>query len=568
MDTPRSLQFDDVYFSAHDGPGETIYVFLDGNDLPARWQGVDHFTIAETGFGTGLNFLLAWELFDRTAQKGAFLDFISVEKFPLTADFIRSGLSPWAQRLEPYLSNMLAQYPMQVPGFHRIVFDNRVALTLVFGDANAVLPEVEASVDAWFLDGFTPAKNPDMWTEGVFAQMARLSHSATTFSTFTAAGFVKRGLMAAGFAVEKKRGFGPKRDMLAGHFDGPKKPRRKPMKKILIHGAGLAGCSAAYALKLYGFDPVLYDPNGIAAGASGNPVGIINPRFTAYRSAESDFYTAAFAQSVRTFPNLSDCEYRRCGSLHLAMDEEKQKRFTHTKEHWQWEDAHMRYLDPAQASDVAGVAISKPALYLPDSGRINPRSLCQFYARDVAMAREPTGDYDAHIFASGAQMKEIPVHTVRGQITFVESNKISTGIKTNLCYGGYISAPMNGMHVIGSTFQKWLKETDSIAQDDADNINKLTTSIPGLGEFKVTGQRAALRTASQDRFPIVGRMEEGERFVSTAHGSHGIVSSLGGAHLLADYVRGGPLSLGKSTVNALSLSRFFEREQRKAGKKN
>lgn len=335
-DTPRSQMFDDVYFSAKDGAAETEHVFLNGNNLPAAWQGQRHFTIGETGFGTGLNFLLAWDLFERTAEPGAFLDFVSVEKYPLSAEEIRKALTPWAVRLAPHLDKMLAQYPRRLPGFHRMVFDGRVALTLVFDDANDALPEIEAEVDAWFLDGFTPAKNPDMWSEKVFREMARLSHRGTTFSTFTAAGFVKRGLRDAGFTVEKRKGFGWKADMLGGVFEGGvPKAQTAPDKVVHILGAGLAGCASAYILKQYGFEPVLHDPNGMASGASGNPAGIVNPRLSAQRTPESDFYTAAFAQTLRLFPSL-DVEYMPCGSLHLVTDEEKHKRFSQAVEHWGW----------------------------------------------------------------------------------------------------------------------------------------------------------------------------------------------------------------------------------------
>ncbi len=559
-DAPRSELFDDVYFSADDGPGETAHVFLDGNNLPARWQGRDRFVIGETGFGTGLNFLLAWDLFERTADKGAFLDFVSVEKFPLSVEEIRKGLSPWSALLSPYLDKMLAQYPIRVPGFHRIVFDNRVVLTLIFGDANDVLPEIEANIDAWFLDGFTPAKNPDMWTDKVFTEMARLSNAGATFATFTSAGFVKRGLQAAGFSVEKKKGFGRKRDMLAGFIQGPQSTVARPRRKIAIAGAGLAGCAAAWVLTQYGFDPVLYDPNGIASGASGNPVGIINPRFQAFRDAQSDFYTAAFAQTVRTFSRFDDIGYTRCGSLHLVTDEEKEKRFTRSVENWGWHDAHMRYLPKEEASEIAGVTIDKAALYLPDSGQVNPSALCRAYAKDIPLIEEKYSG-DGPVIMATAIAEGLQAHTVRGQITIVKANEKSAALKTNICYGGYMSPSFTGVHVIGSTFQKWLSDTTVRAEDDRDNLAKMAENIPGIGALEIIGQRAALRAASQDRFPIVGELNG--KIYSIAHGSHGIGTTLAAAHLLADFLRGGPFSLGKSTVNALSPARFSARAAKK-----
>lgn len=561
---PRSAQFDDVYFSVHDGAEETKHVFFDGNNLPARWQGEERFTIAETGFGTGLNFLLTWRLFDKTAPEGAFLDFISIEKYPLSAQEIKDGLFPWANDVSPYLDKMLTQYPIRVPGFHRMVFDGRVALTLIFDDVNEALPEITADVDAWFLDGFTPSKNPDMWCQNVFNEMARLSHDGTTFSTFTAAGFVKRGLMAAGFDITKQKGFAQKRDMLTGVFKGEKKRKSQNTKpSVLIHGAGLAGCAAAYVLKQYGFKPVLYDPNGIAHGASGNDTGLINPRFTAFRDGVSDFYAAAFAQTVRVFSAMDDIDYKVCGSIHLVNDEDKRKRFTRTIENWNWHPDHMKYLSAQVASEVAGIAVEHDALYLQQSGQVNPAQLCRAYAAGVEMADVVEVDYDVHILAKGAgsvedyALKDLPIHTVRGQITKIKATPETSHMSANICYGGYISAPRDGAHTVGSTFQKWLNDSDVSVQDDEDNVSKLKQHIKISPDLEIVGHRASLRTAARDRFPIIGAVDEGGKvLVSTAHGSHGIVSSLAGAHLLADIIRGGPCSLSKSTIGFLRPQRF------------
>ncbi len=561
-DTPRSEQFDDVYFSAKDGAAETEHVFLNGNNLPEAWQGKVRFCIGETGFGTGLNFLLAWEAFERTADAGAFLDFVSVEKYPLEADAIRKGLSPWAERLAPYLDKMLAQYPMNVPGFHRVVFDNRVALTLVFGDANEVLPEIEGSVDAWFLDGFTPKRNPDMWTGTVFKEMARLSHKDTTFATFTASGVVKRGLREVGFFVKKRKGFGWKADMLAGYFCGEQE-RVQPLyergAKIAVHGAGLAGCAAAYVLKQYGFEPVLYDPNGIASGASGNPVGLINPRFSAFRSAESDFYTAAFAMAARVFPSFEEAGYHPHGALHLITDAEKEKKLTRTAENWGWDQALMRVVDKEEASEIAGVQVDHSALYLSHSASVSPAALCHAYAKGIpVMTDAPQGMPVVYAVGAGSPdhpaMADLPLHTVRGQITFAAATEESAKLETSLGYGGYVAPAVGGVHTVGSTFQKWMSDTNVREEDDAANMQGLAEAVPSLSGISVTGSRAALRTSARDRFPLAGLLESG--FVSTAHGSHGIVSSLMAAHLIADIMRGGPFCLGKASVKALSPRRF------------
>lgn len=214
---PRSKQFDDVYFSAENGLEETRHVFLAGNNLPLAWAGRDNFTIVETGFGTGLNILAAWRLFTETATVGQRLDLVSIEKYPLNASEIREALAPFVSAFTEELETLLAIYPAdRSPGLHRLDLNPRVTLTLIFADVEAALSGLEVPVDCWFLDGFKPASNPDMWTQNVFDHMARLSPPGANFATFTAAGAVKRGLQQAGFTVRKVKGYGRKRDMLTG----------------------------------------------------------------------------------------------------------------------------------------------------------------------------------------------------------------------------------------------------------------------------------------------------------------------------------------------------------------
>lgn len=215
---PRSEIFDDIYFSPEDGLAETAHVFLHGNMLPQSWLEKPRFTIAETGFGTGLNFFSVWKLFEETKQDGQCLDFISVEKYPLHASQIEEYLKPWSEYFEGRVEKLCTHYPAIIPGFHRLQLTPFVTLTLIFDDANAALARIEAAVDCWFLDGFKPSSNPDMWSEKVFAEMARLSKPGAKLATFTSAGFVRRGLAAAGFSVEKVRGFGTKREMTIGVF--------------------------------------------------------------------------------------------------------------------------------------------------------------------------------------------------------------------------------------------------------------------------------------------------------------------------------------------------------------
>ncbi len=226
---PYASAFQDVYFSTDNGLLETDYVFLQGNELLNRWQSLNAntFTIAETGFGTGLNFLCAAKLWLETAPKEARLHFISVEKYPLSLVEITAALRLWPT-LNALSEPFLAQYERLLNGATSILlFDNRIQLSLLIADATEAyqsnyVEHTNLIVDAWFLDGFAPAKNPDMWQAALFKNMALLSNTSTTFATFTSAGAVRRALMNAGFVVIKQSGFGKKREMLQGHFVGAK----------------------------------------------------------------------------------------------------------------------------------------------------------------------------------------------------------------------------------------------------------------------------------------------------------------------------------------------------------
>jgi tRNA 5-methylaminomethyl-2-thiouridine biosynthesis bifunctional protein len=223
---PYAREFQDVYFSTDHGLQETEYVFLQGNALTERWQNLTHqtFTIAETGFGTGLNFLCAAKLWLALAPNNAQLHFISTEKYPLSQVDITQALALWPE-LSQISTPLLTEYTHAIQsGTPLLLFESRIKLSLLIGDATLGLQALNlhhTSVDAWFLDGFSPAKNPDMWQPALFAQIAALSNTQSTFATFTSAGDVRRGLIAAGFAVQKKTGFGKKREMLTGSMVKP-----------------------------------------------------------------------------------------------------------------------------------------------------------------------------------------------------------------------------------------------------------------------------------------------------------------------------------------------------------
>lgn len=600
---PRSEHFDDIYFAAEDGLAESHHVFLAGNNLPAAWKDKSQFVIAETGFGTGLNFLAAWKLFEETAAPHQKLHFISFEKYPLSKQDIHRYLSVWKDQIGGHLDRLLETYPLRVSGWHPLSLTPQVTLTLIFDDVLRAMPELNSSVDCWFLDGHDPAKNPDMWSEPVFQGIAKNSHHGTSFATFTAAGFVRRGLSSVGFDVRKTRGFGRKRDMTIGTFTGgtPPLPVEALPRKIAVIGGGIAGASAAHSLSLRGVGVDLYEGTGIASAGSGNPRGLFNPRFTARRGPESDFYSPAFALGYRTFRALQkqhEIGFRDCGSLHLITDPDKARRFDSMAASWGWQSDHLSRFSAKEASQQAGLSLTHDALFLPQAGIVSPALTVGFltqtlrvYPENVSELRQRESGwevnsriYDAVILASGAgsnrfaQTSWLPIHTVRGQISIVKASETTKNLRSNLCYGGYCSIAYEDRHVAGSTFQPWLSDTTLREEDHTEIMEKLSAVAPDFSkDIPCLEGRAALRVAAKDRVPLIGPVpdkaawESGHEtdwhglYISTAHGSHGLISALLGAEILTRMILHEPQAAPCSTLAHLSPERFLRREKRRSG---
>ncbi|SPB13895.1 5-methylaminomethyl-2-thiouridine methyltransferase [Caballeronia novacaledonica] len=220
--TPYSPRHDDIYHSAAGALAQARHVFLDGNGLPARWREKPRFTVLETGFGMGVNFLATWAAWRDDPQRPPLLEFMSIEKHPFSAHDLRAAHAAIIDdaAITPLAAALISAWPPLVAGVHRLSFGaGEIMLTLAFGDAGDLLPRLAdhgLAADAIYLDGFAPARNPDMWTAGIFASLARIAKGDATFATYTSAGHVKRVLVDNGFDYRKVRGFGGKRAMLVG----------------------------------------------------------------------------------------------------------------------------------------------------------------------------------------------------------------------------------------------------------------------------------------------------------------------------------------------------------------
>ncbi|HIF9091526.1 bifunctional tRNA (5-methylaminomethyl-2-thiouridine)(34)-methyltransferase MnmD/FAD-dependent 5-carboxymethylaminomethyl-2-thiouridine(34) oxidoreductase MnmC [Photobacterium damselae] len=353
LGTPVSNDFDDVYFSNANGLEETRYVFLQQNGLPDRWNDFSRrrFVVAETGFGTGLNFLALWQQFkafraenpDATVKE---LHFISFEKFPVTLDDLKKAHLSWPE-LSDLAQQLHTHYPPAVADCHRIILeDGLITLDLWFGDIQDCMPQVwtgdEGIVDAWFLDGFAPSKNLAMWNLDVYKGMRNLARSGCTLATFTAAGFVRRELIEAGFEMKKAKGFGHKREMLTGTIGERTAPSNtKPwyhisartendtaqtLNDIAIIGGGVASAATALSLVRRGQTVTLYcKDEKPAQGASGNKQGAVYPLLNGNHNALSRFFAPAFVfarQFVEQAAQNSQFDHDWCGVVQLAFGED------------------------------------------------------------------------------------------------------------------------------------------------------------------------------------------------------------------------------------------------------
>ena len=563
---PHSRVFDDVYFSDQSGLEETRYVFLEQNRLQERFAALPvggRLVIGETGFGTGLNFLCAWQLFEQHAVAGAHLHFVSVEKYPLSHADLQRALALWPQ-LQPFAEQLLKHYIAIHQGFQRLILDNgRVTLTLLIGDVLEQLPQLDAQVDAWFLDGFAPAKNPDMWTAELFAELARLAAPGSTISTFTSTGWVRRLINAAGFKMKRTPGIGHKWEILRGEFLGwptetPAPPATKPWfarppaiageRHALVIGGGLAGCTTAASLAARGWRVSLLERHaGVAQEASGNPQGVLYLKLSAHGTALSNLIVAGFGHTRRLLEHLHrGVDWDGCGVLQLAFNAKEAERQAQLAAAFAPDLLHL--LDRDQAQARAGIALEHGGLFFPEGGWVHPPALCEWQAsqpgisllphHDVLDLRQVDGQWQAWdgerllasapvaVLAGAAEVQrfaDLPLKRIRGQITRLTQTPHSQALATVVCAEGYVAPARLGEHTLGASFDFKNDDLTPTAAEHAGNLEMLREisvdltqrlGADTLAPEQLEG-RAAFRCTSPDYLPIVGPLAERTAFDHT-----------------------------------------------------
>ena len=578
---PSAKDYGDVYFSRDDGLAESRYVFLQHNRLEERWRQLDgniqgRFTICETGFGTGLNFLLACELWLRTAPPSWTLHYISCEKHPLTPGDLHRALSAWPSLRE--LSTILQDnYPPLIPGQHRrYLHKSQICLDLLFGDILDTLPQLldsvctdspEGAVDAWFLDGFAPSTNPEMWQPALFDTMARLSHRGSSFATFTSAGLVKRGLREVGFVVHKVKGYGRKRDMLSGEFEHyrdacstesasqrlPLSPlpwhqpgNDRPPQTALVIGGGLAGCSTARVLAERGIAVTLIERHpALASEASGNPQGVLYTKLSPEPGVLNWFTLNSFLFALAHYrpilhkaPDCGDL----CGVLQLPGSEREAALMARLQDglcdqHW------LEFVTAERARVLSGLDIDRSGIFYPQAGWLSPPGICAAYVahpsiqrvhyREVATLHDDGEQWQAldadgqpiasaqavvvagsHEASQLSQCSWLPLRRIRGQLSYFRSDDITVSPQCVVCHDGYFAPPRDGVFCLGASFDLHNTGTDLSAADHQFNIDTLAKLSPTLLKdgAGAIGGRAALRCASPDYMPIVGAAPDAAAF--------------------------------------------------------
>jgi tRNA 5-methylaminomethyl-2-thiouridine biosynthesis bifunctional protein len=587
---PLCNEFDDVYYRSDkpfvdNGLKETEYLFIQQNQLQKRWENLarqeksdqQQFVIAETGFGTGLNFLSACDLWLKTAPKNWRLQFISTEIIPITASDLKAIHSSWSVFTD-LSEQLLSQYPILTPGVHLVTLaEGRIQLMLLLGEANQMLHSISQSpqpfmasydkkpVDAWFLDGFAPAKNPDMWSDKLFKTVASLSSKETTLATFSCATNVRKGLINVGFDVQKIKGFGNKRESLKGRFTGQSKteeiasthwyldhsPIKKTQRNVVILGAGIAGCTAAAALAKKGFNVQIIDRySSVANEGSGNLQAVVYPKLSRQNDALPRINLTAMTLASRYYkPFWQQGLGAQCGVMLLPDSDHSRENLQQIAERYVDHTDLVTAVDNPQIRAISGLSLkAQQGLFFPNLGWIPPRDLCQTLIeennipllkanienieRDQSSNQWILKDQQNSIIASaqtlviaGAyesvnfeQTNFLPVNQLRGQVTHIPSDSDSEELKTIICGKGYIAPSTKGIISCGASYNKGLLSTQLREEDHAANLAMLNKTDPEITKVIKAEQRqdldgrANFRCTTNDYLPIVGAVPNAQHF--------------------------------------------------------
>lgn len=557
--TSFSPSYGDVYHAAAGGLAQARHVFLAGNNLPARWLNAErtlhstHFTIGETGFGLGLNFLATWQAW-QTGGAPCCLHYVAVEKHPFRRADLARALTRFPE-LESFATELVSCWPPLVPGFHRLHFAaGRLTLTLLFGDALRLLPQLVARFDALYLDGFAPAKNPEMWSPALLSALTRRCHDETTLATWSVAGDLRRTLEYLDWKLERRPGFGNKREMLAA--SRPLAVSSTPTflapgvtagRKAIVIGAGLAGAAISERLASRGWQIELFERrHAPAQEASGNPAGILLPLLAKDDALASRLSRACYLYALRRLAGLPGVRWSPCGVLQIARDGAHEDLQQKTIAGQQLPFEFAGFLAREAATALIGRPLAQGGWWFPGGGWVAPASFCtallaaagehvraHFGVAVTRIARTPDG-WQAfaadgkllaeapHLILANAQAASallprpvaLTLMPVRGQISYLPPAVVGAPpLRHVLCRNGYLTPPDAGTVCLGASFDRDDQDMALRSADHHSNLQRLEELLPGIlagaaGAIDA-GQlegRVGIRTATRDRLPLVGTL--------------------------------------------------------------
>lgn len=568
--TPKSIEYDDIFFSSTDyqtAITESEQVFFAPNKLPDRFLLAKTFSIGETGFGTGLNFLVAARDWLNSNRDGT-LYFYSVEKHPWKIEDLHQVYQ--AHPLQSYATELINNYPELVPGWHRLVlFNGRIELRLFFGEAIEGFNDLELQqnpIDAWFLDGFAPSKNPDMWSVYLFKSLRKLSKIGTTLASFSVASSIRKNLFEAGFHTEKIPGFGRKREMLAGKVEQPrnfasKTPWYLPptattrsgcatdndgteIFDLAIVGAGLAGAAIAQVFAKQGYKVAIVDKNPAPAQAtSGNPAGILHLPISADWNLRTQWYFHGLQTSWRYLKPWLDqgrISGKLDGLLQLIEPAEVEK-LRQDFDGLQLNPKWASWCDQNQASELAGGKLTNQAIFYQQAGWVNPAEVVKAcldhpnisFLPDFEVSSVIKDEKSANwkifsksqaveakniVFATASnadmlKMGALKIRPLRGQITEIPAKNQNWQLQKPLLHQGYSIPLANGDALVGASYDDQNLDLTLRTEDQIQNIRWAETATPDWlknPESIALAGRAGIRAATQDHLPLIGGLIDEE----------------------------------------------------------
>ena len=575
-----SEEFDDLYSSAKGAVAECNHVFIKGNNLKERFENLGEnskFYIGEIGFGIGINFLTTCKSWLDHTKQNQVLEFYSFDKYLFRlSDFKTLNVS--CPDLKEYISELERNYPRNIQGAQKIsLFGGRIILNLIIGEIDNTQEYIKLmdKVDAWYFDGFSPAKNPDLWSIKLFKCIHKSCHENTTFSTYTSSGLVKNNLTESGFNHSRAMGFSDKRHMLKGTVDTQLK-KNTSNTKVAVIGSGIAGCVLSYTLAKKGIEVDLYEKSdSICSGASSHELLVTYPRLSAHDTAFGSFTLHSYIFATNFYKQLKTDAWKKTGVIILNHDEATEKRQSSLLEK-RADGEIYRYIDPDEASEISGIDIKLNGLIYEDAGYILPEEMCKFliespkiniftssHIKSIKKNREVFNlnigkekfEYQNVCVCAGSETANIVdidgISIKRGQVTHIESLDNVSRIKLPICAKGYISPRVNNIHLVGSSYSD-SEDTDLSEEEHLYNLNNLKLVIDE--EMNVITGQTGHRAVSKDHMPVVG-MKDGI-YINTCHGSRASVTAPISAEIIASMIVDEAPPLMGRELESLSPERF------------